>query len=181
MIKINELYKSALSGDKDALNSLYETLSARFRLFMRHKVNNEDDVEDIVQEALMTIIKEFNKVEIRTSFSAWSYKVLDNKFLGFLQKKGRHAAKENNITDQFLANLSDKRTIDHELRRKIIDCMQKLVENNLRGARIINLYHQGFTTDEICERMNISTSNYYSILFRTRSQLEKCLKGGNQK
>lgn len=180
-MKINEFYKSALSGNQDNINRLYETLSARFRLFMRHRVSNDEDVEDIVQDAMMTIFNEFNNIKIKTSFSAWAYKVLENKFLAFLQKKGRRSAKENNIKEPILANISDNKTIDSELRRKIVGCMQKLVDNNLRGARIINLYHQGFTTDEICDRLNIGTSNYYSILSRSRSQLEKCLKGGGHK
>lgn len=180
-MKINELYKSALSGNQDDINRLYQTLSARFRLFMRHRVSNEEDAEDIIQEALMIIVKEFSGIKINTSFSAWAYKVLDNKFMAFLQKKGRRSAKENNINEQVLANISDKKNFDHELRRKIIGCMQKLVDYNPRGARIINLYHQGFTTDEICEKLNIGASNYYSILSRTRSQLEKCLKGESKK
>ncbi|MCP4703525.1 MAG: RNA polymerase sigma factor [candidate division Zixibacteria bacterium] len=180
-MKINEFYKSALSGNQDDINRLYETLSARFRLFMRHRVSNDEDVEDIVQDALMTILNEFDKIEIKTSFSAWAYKVLEYRFLAFIQKKGRRSAKENNTTEQVFANISDNKTIDHELRRRIVGCMQKLVDNNLRGARIINLYHQGFTTNEICERLNISITNYYTILSRTRSQLERCIKGGGKK
>jgi RNA polymerase sigma factor (sigma-70 family) len=97
-MKINDFYKSALSGNQDDLDRLYETLSARFRLFMRHRVSNEEDAEDIVQDAIMTILNEINNIKIETSFSAWAYKILENKFLAFLQKKSRHSKRENIMT-----------------------------------------------------------------------------------
>lgn len=163
--KINELYVLAQSGNRDDLNRLCEALSARFRMFMRHKVGNDEDVEDIVQDAIMTIINELHNVKIKTSFSAWAYKVLEYRFLTYLQKKGRRSAREDILSESAMDNIGDGKTFDPELRRKITGCMQKLVDTNLRGARIINLYHQGFTTDELVKENYDSAAIYFRKVY----------------
>ena len=42
-------------------------------------------------------------------------------------------------------------------------------------ARIVNLRYQGFTTDEVCERLSISSDQYYVYIGRGRNMLRSCL------
>ncbi|MCP4703685.1 MAG: hypothetical protein GY865_03665, partial [candidate division Zixibacteria bacterium] len=50
---------------------------------------------------------------------------------------------------------------------------------NRRHARILNLHFLGYTTEEICSRLEITKTNMYSLLSRARSMLELCLNKGS--
>ena len=54
-VDINTLHSNACDGDQQAVEELFEVLTSRFRLFAHHKIRNKADVEEVVQEALMTI------------------------------------------------------------------------------------------------------------------------------
>jgi DNA-directed RNA polymerase specialized sigma24 family protein len=56
-----------------------------------------------------------------------------------------------------------------------MDCFRKICRSNNRHARVLNLHYQGFTTVEICRRLDISENNLYVLLSRARRALELCL------
>lgn len=177
---INSLYLLAKNGDVDAESELFRFLSVRFRHFADHRIWNDADAEEVTQEALMTISKEYKELEIKASFEAWAYKVLDNRILKYIQSKKRQKERmermvKNNAGEMVAGNP------DLDLKRKLIDCLRKLGDVNARYARILNLHYQGYDSDEICTRMDISISNLYTTLSRARSLLEYCLQTGKIK
>ena len=180
-VDINALYSAASRGDHQAEERLFEGLSARFRLFVRQRIRNQADAEEVVQETLMTIYKEYRSVEYTKSFSAWAYKVLDNRILGCMQKRkrenGRTEAGANR--DGVQTGASDSSTPG--LKQRLLECLQKIGSRNVRYARILNLHYQGYETDEICTRLSLKPETFYSILSRARSLLESCLEKGDVK
>lgn len=176
-IDINSLYQEALSGDRSHEDSLFEALSVRFRFFARQRIWDELDAEEAAQEALMTVFREYKKITISASFSSWAYKVLDNKILTYVQKRRRETERRGNLMESHSnqTGISD----DPEFKRRLLTCLQKIASSNLRYARILNLHYQGFTTDDICARMDISAGNLYTTLSRARSLLEFCLDRGD--
>ena len=173
---LNELYNSARSGQQSAEDDLFHNLSVRLRVIANHKIWDENDAEDVAQEALAYIAREYNKIEIRTSFAAWAAKVLDNRVLSYI--KGKRAQKERvealPDTDQHSA-IPD---CDAELKVALLDCLKKIARANPRYARIINLHYQGYTTGEVCSRLNMTPNNSYVALSRARSMLTTCLENG---
>ena len=179
-LDINSLYSLAKGGDVDAENKLFSSLLVRFRHFADHRIWNSADAEETSQEALMTISKEYKDLKIDSSFEAWAYKVLDNRILKYIQTKKRNKEKiekmaENDTKEMVAGNP------DLDIKRKLIDCLHKLGSANTRYARILNLHYQGYSTDEICAKMDITTSNLYTTLSRARSLLEYCLQTGKIK
>jgi RNA polymerase sigma factor (sigma-70 family) len=86
-VSIETLYQSALQGDSAAEKTLFQQLSVRFGLICQHRIWNKEDAEEIVQEALVTVLGGFKDIEIERSFAAWAHKVLDNKILTYLKTK----------------------------------------------------------------------------------------------
>ena len=175
----NDLYEKARNGDDAAENRLFEQLTVRFRYLATLKLGNEADAEEIAQEALMVISKEYKEITIEISFAAWAYKVLENRILNFLRSKTVRQCsfeEKKRIGDSLDGYHS---TPAADLKRRLLDCLRKLGGSNPRYARILNLHYQGFTTNEICEKMEITSGNFYVILSRARSLLQECLdKGG---
>ena len=173
------MHSDACKGDSRAVERLFEALTTRFRLFAHHKIRDKADAEEVVQEALMTVHVEYSKIAFKTSFSAWACKVLDNRILNYWRKSQREDQRldksKGGSPDDF-----DVRTVANpDLKRKLLGCLQKLCQRNLRYARILNLHYQGYQTDEICARLDVKPATLYSALSKARTMLETCIEKGD--
>ena len=178
---IDELYKNALKEIPGAKEKLFESLSARFRYFSRQKVWDPDDAEDVVQDALLIINREFKNVEIKVSFYSWAYRVFDLRVLNYVNKKGTRKDRFQQIDSEQTPAPEPPPESFSELKRQLLDCLNKIIKINPRYARILNFQYQGFTTEEICDKLKVNRNNCYSILYRARSLLEICLEKGDIK
>lgn len=175
---INSLQILARSGDKTAEDRLFCDLSARFRLFVRQRIGEKQDAEEVVQNALLTIVQEYKGVEFQTSFAAWAYKVLDNRILAYYQACKRQAARSQSLSETGDTAGMLGANPKPELRHRLLSCLEKIMRANRRYARILNLHYQGYKTDEICGKMELTPNNFYSVLSRARSLLDFCLDTG---
>lgn len=172
-MSINELHKLAVKGGREEEENLFHSLSVRLFYLAKRRIMDEGDAKDIVQDALMTIMAEYKKIKFTTSFAAWVFKVLENKILNF-QKTGTRRA---DILARKKSENSPQVLYDSGLEPVLLDCIRKVASTNRQYARIINLYFQGYTTEEICEKLKITPNHSYVTLFRARAMLEKCLAG----
>ena len=178
-LNINELYEKARSGDKAAERQLFSTLTVRFRALTVQRIGASDDCDDIVQNAVMAISKEYKKIEFTVSFSAWAHKVLQIRMLKYFSTKKRKAAHEAGIPQGVTSEPAFKP--DPTLETGLIECFKKISGLNRNYARVLNLCYQGYSTEEICEKLAISTNHSYVILSRARSMLKLCLEKGDVK
>ena len=150
-------------------------------MFARQRIWNRGDAEEAVQEALMTIYAEYKGITFSTSFSAWAYKVLNNRILNSLRKKQHESQRvDGNICPKSVASEANVNGAS-DLKRRLLDCLQRIGDRNIRYARILNLHYQGYKTDEICGRLKVKPETFYSILSRARTLLEVCLEKGDLK
>lgn len=176
--EINSLYEAAKRGTPDAEARLFEFLLVRFRFFTDQRIWNRDEAEDVIQNALAVILEEYRDISITSSFSAWAYKVLDNRVLSYIQQKGR---RDRLLREEIASGSLDGPSPSSDnpgLERRLRECLKKIGRENIRYARILNLSYQGYKTDEICERLDITPNNLYVILSRARSMLKRCLESG---
>jgi RNA polymerase sigma factor (sigma-70 family) len=178
---INELCNAARGGDAADEERLFEALSARFRVFANQRVSDKQEAEEIVQRALLTIFGEYKAVKFQTSFAAWAYRVLDNRIMGYIQRKMRQSGRNERLCENVDYSSAAMSEPNPELEIRLLECLRRIKKTNRRYARILNLHYQGYSTGEICRRLNLTTSNFYSILSRARSLLELCLEKGDIK
>lgn len=174
---LNQLYMAAAGGNRRANEELFEHLSVRFRAFARLRIWDVDEAEDVVQNALLAIAEEILQLTQVTSFAAWAYKVLDNRILSYLKKKQRESGRQQTLSDYLRVAMSEHN--DSELARRLLDCLGKIGSANRRYARILNLHYQGYSTEEVCEKLDVSCDHAYVILYRARSMLQICLDTGD--
>ena len=175
---INNLYETARDGDAKSEKALFELLTARFRYLATLRLRDSDLAEEAVQEALMAISKEYKEINIKSSFAAWAQKVLDNRLVNY----SRSSKRKGKI---FAGEIDPQNSYDREapnpgsdLLRKLLGCLRKISASDNRYARILNFHYQGYGTDEICRRMGLTATNFYTILSRARSLLKQCLEKG---
>ncbi|MCP4705788.1 MAG: RNA polymerase sigma factor [candidate division Zixibacteria bacterium] len=150
---------------------------ASFRLILQYKGVNNLDAEDIIQDAMIVIGEELKNDKVIINFSAWSHAVLKNKWLDFIKSRKY----QKNKTPMELKDVypAEHDEVDFILMDQLIECFRKVGMVNRRHARILNLHFLGYSTEEICSRLEITKTNMYSLLSRARSMLELCLNKGN--
>ena len=174
---INALFEAAREGDPKAERQLLDKLSVRFRLFAYQRIWNQDEAAELAQEALLTIAQEYKSLEVQKSFTAWAYRVMENRLLSRMRshRVRREAFEREGIAER-------QRAVDNpqpELKRKLLECLQRVGGANRRYARILNLNYQGFSTQDICRKLGITENHCYVLLSRARAMLEKCLDQGD--
>lgn len=172
-MKINELYQEAVAGNEISRKQLFLKLSENFFLFVQHRLWDEQESRDVVQDALATIAAKYTQIEFETSFSAWAYQVLQNKMLNYYRSNRYRNERFVPMTNDNIE--SGSLDIDPGLKSRLLKCLKEISELNLRHARIVNLSYQGFQVVEICDRLSISSANYYKMLSRARDTLKRCL------
>lgn len=170
------LYKQARDGDNSAKAELFAFLSVRFRVLARLKIWNEQDADDIIQNTMLTISKEVDKTDIHTNFLSWAYKVFDNRVLAYIVKKKSVRNRDHSSLEDSDQRQSIPTEIDFDLKERLFKCFDRVRSRNIRYARVIALHYQGYTTEEICNKLDINTENLYMILSRARTMLKSCIE-----
>ena len=132
---INDLLTQARRGEPGAESQLFETLTARFRLFVHQRLRDKCDCEEVVQESLLTIAREYKTTEFTTSFAAWAYKVLDYRILAQAKKSQTTANREQPLPDEDWRPETATEETNPDLKRKLLDCLRHIRRGNPRGLR----------------------------------------------
>ena len=135
----------------------------------------EGDAEDIAQDACVTVLQKYKSSDTPTDFEAWAYKILRNKIGNYLQHrevKKRTMKPFENEESSFREAVTDLNPVT---RQQIVNCFRKLIKSIPLYARVLNLIHQGYSTNEICQHLKIKPNYLYVILSRSRKLLNECI------
>lgn len=174
-MEIFELYTLARSGKKDYEEELFRQLLVRFRYLANCKVWNKQDAEEIVQSALLVIVREYCSLDGDRRFEPWAYTVLNNRILSYMKAR-RQADGRVTVFDED-TSMNSGINSDDQLKAKLRSCLAKIRKKNKNYARILSLHFQGYSTDEICRKLEINPNNLYVTLSRARTLLAGCLEG----
>jgi RNA polymerase sigma factor (sigma-70 family) len=177
ILTINDLYTEARGGGQVAVDNLFGALTESFRIFVQQRIWNPEDGREIVQDSLTAIAAKYKEIDFEISFAAWAYKVLENKILHYYRTKRCRESKFAQTDNEQDRAASPE--FNPDLQRRLLGCLKKISAVNRRHARILNYCYQGFTTEEICERLEVTRNNVYILLSRARSMLKLCLEKGD--
>lgn len=175
---VNRLLKDAQKGDGSAENRLFAKLSERFRSVAGYRLRDEEEVEEVCQNALKTILEKYREIEFDEGFINWAYKVLDNKIRKCFDLRGRSRMREARVEYNDKSPIWKTVGTPLDLKRKLLRCLKKLGGVNSRYARVVMLQFQGYEVDEICGLLAITRNNLYVMLSRSRTRLKQCLATG---
>lgn len=87
-----------LEGDREAESRLFEDLHVRFLAVAKRRVR-EDDVEDVVQDALKTVLDRYGTQGESPGILVWGYTVLRNVIGNHYQARAREQQRRENVDD----------------------------------------------------------------------------------
>ena len=173
---INELFKEAYRGNKEAEKELFLNLTVRFKVITRLRVSNSEDAKDIIQDVLTVVSRKYKGLTEDVNFVAWAHQVLKFQIMKYYKKVSTDNRRSKNLADEVISSTGWEP--NPMLRDKLIHCLRKINKKNSLYARILNMHFQGYVTEEICQKLKIKSNYCYVILLRARSMIELCLEKG---
>ncbi|TCP92227.1 RNA polymerase sigma-70 factor (ECF subfamily) [Cricetibacter osteomyelitidis] len=149
--------------------------------------------EDIVQEAFFYALKNIGSFQRQAALKTWIFAILKNKIIDYFRQKGRFVLESEIVDEQTDSGNHFFDEQGHWKEEYYTDCRQEsesavyseefwlLFETCL--TRLPALQSRVFmmreyfecSTNEICEQVEISSSNLHVLLYRARLQLQHCL------
>ena len=149
---------------------VYEMYAERMYINCLRYINNEQDAESIVNHAFYKVFANIDSFEYKggVSFEAWIRRIVINETLMFIRQNRRiqYIDDVTNIDSQINTNPSRKMEVEDYL---------ILIQSLPLGFRtVFNLYAiEGYSHQEIAEKLNISESTSRSQLTRAREVLKE--------
>jgi len=170
------LIKKAKSGDKDSFNKIIPLIQRKLYLVARSKINNEEDVKDIIQNTLIKAYKNLNKLKDDKKFICWITNILINDCNTFLKNtiKDKSISYEDTGADNFLSYENVYLEIDDS-----IDFF-KIIEDLDEDERVlISMYYsEEYTTREISEILKLNENTIRSKISRAKIKIAKKYEKG---
>ena len=156
-IHIESLFKAALAGDNESYRKFLNEVSNWLRKVLTRKIFNSGDVEDVVQEILVSIHKARHTYDGQRRLIPWLNAIATYRLKDYLRA---HYAQKNdkkvNIDEVF--DLEDENVVteDDTPNENITKAIDRLKD---KQKEIINLmYFQELSVKEVARKLNMSES-----------------------
>ena len=167
---------------------LFESLMLRhqaqlFRVAYR-MTGNRDEAEDLVQEALVEAFQSFRRFVPGTHFDRWVSRIMSHTYIDRIRRKSRARVESLDQPmgegDGYLREIRDprktpqERALSSETEQKVQDALRELPEEFRLAVVLCDI--EGFSYEEIAERVQCPIGTVRSRIHRGRGLLAKKLK-----
>ena len=173
----------------EAWVDLYGDALYRFAL---SRLKNGELAEEIVQETFVAALHAYENFKGRSALKTWLMGILKHKIIDYLRRKYRETPSDQveAIADSTEALFNERghwsvRPAQWSVnpgksyeQREFLDVFYRcLADIPARLAEAFTLREiDGLSTEELCKEMDISPTNSWTMLYRARMQLRRCLE-----
>lgn len=156
------------------------------------RIADPETAQDMVQEALLAAIQAFENFQGRSSIKTWLIAILKRKIVDHYRRSGNQQAFDDietvaNHVDRMFSDSGHWRVMPNEWDIKpdvafrqqefmqvLYECLSKLPER-LSEIFVLREFEE-MSTKSICQKLSITESNSWVMLYRARMQLRQCLE-----
>jgi RNA polymerase sigma-70 factor (ECF subfamily) len=173
-VDFEELMRQSLAGDKRAYAELLRETARLLRPFLSRRLSFESEVDDLLQEILISVHKARHTYDGRRPYRPWVYAIARFRLQDYLRMhyadRLRHAVDISELENQLHEDVTEPaisfESISGELRH--------LPE---KQAAILRLLHQeGYTSREVAEKLGMTESAVKVAAHRAYKTLRKKLE-----
>jgi RNA polymerase sigma-70 factor (ECF subfamily) len=188
------------AGDEEAFTTLVDTYSASMRRVAMTFVRTREVADEVVQEAWLGVIRGIDRFEGRSSLKTWIFRILTNVAKTRAEREARsvpfsslESGDEASVDpDRFFGPddagptggwsspprswqaIPEQQLISRETRAVIDDAIEKLPPAQRIAITLRDI--QGFTSQEVCNVLDISETNQRVLLHRARSKVRAAIE-----
>ncbi|MCM2252751.1 MAG: sigma-70 family RNA polymerase sigma factor [Ramlibacter sp.] len=142
--RLRGLLLQALAGDAAAYRLFLEALGMHLRAYYRRRMSQwPDDVEDLVQEALLAVHNNRHTYKLEQPLTAWVHTIARYKLVDLLRSRSRHEALHDPLEEDlqvFAASHEDAADAHRDLEQLLRSLPERhrraLVMMKLEGASV---------------------------------------------
>ena len=154
------------------MRQLWSRHAPHIDVVVRRLVGGDPDLAaDVAQEVWIQIFRALPGYRGESQFSTWAHRIAVNRTLNALRSRRRLAELETDVDEDTVAVEMDTD------RSFLASSIQQAADRLSPGARTVFLLHdvEGYTHEEIAERLGITSGGSKSQLFKARARLRSLL------
>ena len=164
---MEELVEKAKNKDDKAFTELILHIEKDLYCIAKSRIDNENDIDDVIQETMITAFYNMKKLKENRYFKTWIIKILINNCNKFYKRKEVKSIDEKDILDKNC-------TIDiSEI--EFSDFIAFLNEDE--RTILLLYYYLGYTTREIADILNKREGTICSKISRAKKKIKDRYKG----
>lgn len=152
--------------------SLWEDFGIPLSVFIKRRVNNNQDVEDILQTVFLKIYNNINNLNETNKVHAWVYTITKNAIIDFYRTQ-RHDSYIACLEEDVLSDVQEDETLNNEISQCLKVMIQYLPEKYKQALILTEL--ENLTQKELAVKMGLSVSGAKSRVQRARMLLKEML------
>lgn len=169
-----DIAKGIRKGDNRAMRHFYAQYGGLLTAACSRYVNNDDDVKDLMQDAMVNIIQNIDNFTYKGkgSLRAWATRIVVNQALNFVKSQKRF---HDTFADKDLGNLSLADNEEPDISDVPAEVIHRLISQLPDGYRtVFNLFAiEGKSHKEIAALLGIKADTSASQFFRAKNILAK--------
>jgi RNA polymerase sigma-70 factor (TIGR02943 family) len=160
------------------------------------KTSSKEIAEDLVQDTFLAAFHKIDSFEGKSQPKTWLFSILNNKVIDYYRLSSRTTKKNLSLTENSGFELSDGLFNSHgcwktndigtlwnqeeelldnpDFNMVMEECMNSLPQK--WKLALTSKYLSEKKTEAICQELEITTSNYWQIIHRSKLLLRKCLE-----
>jgi RNA polymerase sigma-70 factor (ECF subfamily) len=164
------LMERAQNGEREAFQALFADIGPLITLFVRRRVFDQSEVDDVCQEALLAVFKSRHTYQPARPFEPWLFAIVRNVIAAYLQRnrqRGKWQAPTSEIPETWA---EDESSLGVELR----DGLNQLSANQLEALKLTKL--SGFSIAEAAQRAGTSVGSMKVRVHRAYESLKRSMR-----
>lgn len=171
---MESLVEKAKNGDKQSFSRLINTIQIELYNIAKVKLNNEDDVKDVLQDTILDIYKDIKKLKDNNFFKTWSVRILINNCNTVL--KAKYKTKNLISIDEYMQNYEEtSNNVDKIFSKLNYEDVINMLSVSEKMVFVL-YYQEDYKIKEISEILNIKENTIKSILKRGRDKIKASYK-----
>ncbi len=179
-------------------NSWVENYSDYLYAYALYKVGKREEAEDLVQDTFLSAYKGRDTYNGTAGEKTWLVSILKNKIIDYYRKPkigysfstyldqteesfegsffdlDNHGRWREKIKDNYFSKAADGFLLSKEFQKFLNICLDKMPPK--LKAVFISKYLDDEKTENICKEHEITSANYWVIIFRSKTILRTCLE-----
>jgi RNA polymerase sigma-70 factor, ECF subfamily len=164
------LMERAQNGDKEAFHDLFGDIGPLITPFVRRRVFDQTEVDDVCQEALLAVFKSRHTYQLARPFEPWLFAIVRNVIAAYLQRNRQHA-RWHEPTDEIPETRAED---ESSLAVELNDGLNQLSANQLEALKLTKL--SGFSIAEAAVRAGTSVGSMKVRVHRAYVSLKRSMQ-----
>ncbi len=173
-ISLEELMHLSQQGDKAAYAKLLNEASHMLKGYLINKVSGSNDVDDILQEILISLHNARHTYDKSRPFKPWLFSIAKFRLYDYFRKIYKKSENESNYLQETSHEFDIDVTESDDEYEELYEAIDKLPEKQKKIIELMKI--EGYTAKEVAKKLNMSESAVKTSAHRTYKTLKEEIK-----